>query len=262
MAADGEPSGSARQLRLGGPARRRALAIEVDVPFGVLVPPDTAILDYRIRGGYGWYFPKGDHASIGVGSYRPSRYPRLRKDLAALAQEFGLDLRTGRIGGHWIAQGLRAGPLASRRVVLAGDAAGTADALFGEGISYGILSGIVAAQTIGDWAEGSIDDLEDYDRRLRAALGPALDRLDAIARAVELSITGALIAARFSGRLREQAVDAIAGRRAPFIIDGDCALACVCALHDNVPSPTPLRSIPLSISSSSHCALCTTACAA
>jgi geranylgeranyl reductase family protein len=262
VVADGEPSAAARRLGLGVPARRRALAIEVDVPFGTAVPPDTAILDYRIPGGYGWYFPKGDHANLGVGSYRTSRHPRLRQDLALFADELGLDLQNGRVRGHWIAQGLRSGPLASRRAVLTGDAAATADALFGEGISYAIVSGVAAAQTIADWAEGSIDGLQPYDARLRALLAPALDRLDVIARTAELSITGALLAIRVSGRAREQAVDAITGRREPFFIDGHCAFACACELHGTARSPIPTGSDRTSVPSSAHCRRCTTACAA
>jgi hypothetical protein len=49
-----------------------------------------------------------------------------------------------------------------------------------------------------------------------------------MARVAELSITGALLGAHLSGWVRDRAVDAIAGRRAPFIIDGDCTLACAC----------------------------------
>lgn len=261
VAADGEPSRAARRLGLGGPARRRALALEVDVPFGSGLQRDAAILDYRIRGGYGWYFPKGDHGNLGVGSYRASQYARLRRDLASLADELGVDLQDSHVRGHWIAQGLRSGPLASERVVLAGDAAATADSLFGEGISFAILSGIAAAQTIGSWADGTISSLRPYDRRLRAALGPALGRLDAIARAAELSITGALVAVRFSSWVRERAVDAIAGRRAPFAIDSLCEVACACELHAAWLQDGPVAPISASLRSH-HCVGCSARCAA
>lgn len=227
VVADGEPSRAAHQLRLGGPAKRLALALEVDLPFSASLGRDTALLAYGMPGGYGWYFPKGDHANVGVGSYRTGQHHRLRDELARFARDLGLDVRDGRVGGHWIPQGLRTWPLATRRVVLAGDAAAAADSLFGEGISYAILSGVVAAQTIGAWSDGTIDDLRPYDRRLRLVLGPALGRLHAIARAAEVSITAALLAVRLSQRVRERAVDAIVGR-GPFVIDGNCELACVC----------------------------------
>lgn len=69
--ADGEPSRLARGLGLGGPARRQALALEVDAPFAA-PGPDIAVLSFRFPGGFAWYFPKGDHANVGVGSHRRS----------------------------------------------------------------------------------------------------------------------------------------------------------------------------------------------
>lgn len=199
---------------------------------------------------------------MGVGSYRRSEIRRLREDLARFTSELGLDLAQARVRGHWIPQGLRPGPLASRRVVLAGDAAATADALFGEGISYAILSGIAAAQTIGDWADGRLPDLSPYDARLRAALGPTLDRLDVIARAVELSVTATLLGVRLSTQVRERAVDAIAGRRAPYAIDAHCELACACELHASVSTITASATGASTRPMHGHCRLCSAACAA
>lgn len=229
--ADGEPSTLSRRLGLGGQARRLSLALEVDLPFAPDWPSDTSVLSFDTPGGFAWYFPKGDHANVGVGSYRIRDGANLRNGLDRFVRSLGLDLRDGRIAGHWIPQGLRQGSLASARVALAGDAAATADAFFGEGISYAILSGVVAAQAVGNWASGELADLRAYDGRLRAALGPALGRLDAIARIADVSPPTALLAIRLSSWARERAVDAIAGRRAPFAIDDSCELACVCGLR-------------------------------
>jgi geranylgeranyl reductase family protein len=228
IGADGEPSRIARCLGLGGAARRRALAIEVDLPFAERLPVDKAILDYRVPGGFAWYFPKGDHANLGIGSYRASRHASLRAELRRFVNDLGFDPDQGRVQGHWIPAGLRRGPLATPRVLLAGDAAATADPFFGEGISYAVLSGVVAAQAIGDWATGPLADLRPYDARLRRALGPALGRLGWMARLAELSALLALTAVRFSPVVREAAIDAIAGRRPPFAPDGYCEVACVC----------------------------------
>lgn len=228
IGADGEPSHVGRWLALGGAARRRALALEVDLPFAERLPVDTAILDYRVPGGYAWYFPKGDHANLGIGSYRASRHGSLRAELRRFIRDLGLDPGQGRIRGHWIPAGLRCGPLSTRRVLLAGDAAATADPLFGEGISYAVLSGVVAAQAVGEWATGSLSDLRPYDARLRRALGPALGRLGWIARLAELSTSLPLAAVRVSRVVREAAIDAIAGRRPPFAPEGHCEVACLC----------------------------------
>ena len=233
VAADGDPSGIARRLGLGGPAARRALALEVDMPLSSELPPDTAILSFGIRGGYGWYFPKGDHANVGAGSYRDTDPTRLRAALDRFAQSIGLDGTDGRVAGHWIPQGLRRGPLASRRVLLAGDAAATADPLFGEGIAYAIVSGIAAADAIAELEAGRATHLRGYDRRLRELLGPGLRRLELAALAAESSMTLAMGAIRLSRGVREIALDAITGRRPPFAVDAHCELACACGIdHD------------------------------
>jgi len=239
--ADGEPSRLAREVGLGSAPARRALALEVDLPFAPGVPPEAAVLSFDVRGGYAWYFPKGDHANVGIGSYRASKAAALRGGLDRFSRSLGLDSRAGRLAGHWIPQGLRRGPLASPRIVVAGDSAGTADPLFGEGISYAITSGVVAAQTIGLFASGQIPDLRPYDARLRQTLGPALGRLGAVARAAEASMTLALLGLRFSAAMREVAIDAVAGRRAPFALDHDCDLACVCVLPRE---PRPVETLP------------------
>lgn len=229
VAADGEPSHVARWAGLASPARRQALALEADLPLVDALPRDTAILAYGVRGGYAWYFPKGDHANVGIGSYRPARFGSLRAELTRFARGLDLDPGRRRVRGHWIPSGLRRGPLATRRVLLTGDAAATADPFFGEGISYAILSGVVAAQAIGDWAAGSLGDLRPYDARLRGVLGPAHREQRWIAGLAEVSPLLSLAAVRLIPWVREVAIDAIAGRRAPFRPEGQCEAACLCA---------------------------------
>ena len=229
VAADGEPSHVARWAGLASPARRQALALEVDLPLANTLPRDTAILAYQVAGGYAWYFPKGDHANVGIGSYRAAQHRSLRARLTSFARGLDLDPGGSRVRGHWIPSGLRRGPLATRRVLLAGDAAATADPFFGEGISYAILSGVVAAQAIGDWAAGSLADLRPYDARLRGVLGPAHRELRWIAGLAELAPLLSLAAVRLVPWVREVALDAIAGRRAPFRPEGQCEAACLCS---------------------------------
>jgi flavin-dependent dehydrogenase len=229
VAADGEPSHVARWAGLASPARRQGLALEVDLPLADALPSDTTILAYGVRGGYAWYFPKGDHANVGIGSYRPARFGSLRAELTRFARGLDLDPGRRRVRGHWIPSGLRRGPLATRRVLLTGDAAATADPFFGEGISYAILSGVVAAQAIGDWAAGSLVDLRPYDARLRGVMGPAHRELRWIAGLAEVSPLLSLAAVRLIPWVREVAIDAIAGRRAPFRPEGQCEAACLCA---------------------------------
>lgn len=237
IAADGDPSAVARRVGLGGSPARHSLALEVDLPLATEAPPDTAILSFAVPGGYAWYFPKGDHANVGVGSYRGTRgrgpeHDELRAALTRFAAELGLDGATVRVSGHWIPQSLRIGALASPRVALAGDAAATADPLFGEGISYAIVSGAAAARAVGDWQAGRLADLRPYDGRLRELLGPVFGRLTRAANGAEHSMTLAMLGIRLSRWVRETAVDAIAGRPGPFAVDHGCRLACTCGLSD------------------------------
>ncbi len=218
VAADGEPSRMAHRLGMASGAARLALALEVDTPLPAMPPPDTAVVSFTLPAGYAWYFPKRDHGNVGVATARSDRYGGLRDELARFAATLGLDLAGERVRGHWLPVGLRRGPSASRRVVLVGDAAATADPLFGEGIAYALYSAQVAATAIADWCGGSVPDLRVYDTRLRGGLGPTFSRLGGIARAVELSPTAVLVALRASAAAREVAVDAVAGRAAPFAL--------------------------------------------
>ena len=218
VAADGEPSRVAHRLGLASPPSRIALALEVDLPFSATLPPGTAIVSLSVPGGYAWYFPKRDHASVGVASARPGHYRELRSDLARFARGLDLAIENDRVRGHYIPVGLRTGPLAGARVVLVGDAAATVDPLFGEGIAYAVHSAGVAARTVEDWAAGRVPDLRAYDARLRATLAPAFGRLDMIARMVDVSATAVLLALRTSEAARDVGVDAVAGRRAPFAL--------------------------------------------
>ncbi len=158
--------------------------------------------------------------------------------------------------------GLRVGSVASERIVLAGDAAATADAMFGEGIAYALLSGVVAAQAISEWSVGAMPSLRGYDGRLRRALAPALGRLGLIAAATEASTSAALLAVRLSSTVRDRAVDAIGGRSAPFDIDRHCEVACACELHEDDELASASMVIAHQTAGKRHCAGCTMACAA
>lgn len=218
VAADGEPSRVAHRLGFATPPRRLAFALDIDAPPSATVPRHTAVLSYSVGAGYAWYFPKGDHANLGVASARRDRRTALREDLMRFAATLGLDLAGDAPHGHWLPIGLRRGPLASRRVVLAGDAAATVDPLFGEGIAYALHSARLAAETIEEWSSARIPDLRAYDGRLLRSLEPAFTELGRIAHAVELSTSAVLLALRASEAAREVAVDAIAGRRRPFAL--------------------------------------------
>lgn len=225
IAADGEPSGLAQNLRLGGSSARRSLTLSAMVPLSASKPDDTAVVSFGAGQGYAWYFPKGDHASIGVGSAmaadRRSRSVHLMRDAVdRFAERAGIELEGGQLTGHWVSQGMRRGPLASRRSMLVGDAAGMADPLLGEGISYAIRTGSMAAQALRDIADGRAADLRPYEEHLRATFRGSMRRLRLATRIVEWSPTLALGAARLSPWVRAYGANVVSGQRAPFAFDG------------------------------------------
>jgi geranylgeranyl reductase family protein len=223
LAADGEPSSVARRLGLGGTSARRSLALAIDTPFASTVPRDTAILSLTVPGGYAWYFPKGGHASVGVMSSWVGTAETfsgvLKPALDRMLNDLGLSASDGHVAGHWIPQALRQGSLASRRVILAGDAAATADPLFGEGISFAMQSAVVASAAIADMESGAIMDLRPFESRLRASFKPPMRRLRLAVAVADRSPTLALAAVRLSPWVRGYAEDAVSGRRHPFKFD-------------------------------------------
>jgi flavin-dependent dehydrogenase len=99
--------------------------------------------------GYGWVFPKREHLSIGVCTM--GNGVNLNAGLARYLGALGLD-RPEHVERHgfFITLGPRAEGVARGRVLLAGDAAGVADPVTGEGISAAIESGTLAARAILD----------------------------------------------------------------------------------------------------------------
>ncbi|MGE0256738.1 MAG: geranylgeranyl reductase family protein [Alphaproteobacteria bacterium] len=127
---------------------RHAFALEGIVPLGDIGRRPALTLDLgRVDGGYGWLFPKADHVNVGIGSF--ARETTLSKSaLIAYARD--------RLGTHRV-EDIRGFPLgmggehyrpSHPRVLLAGDAAGMAEALFGEGIHNAVASGRAAAAAI------------------------------------------------------------------------------------------------------------------
>ena len=152
VAADGATGPTARMAGWTEPlASVPALDAEVEVLPSVLARfADRARFDLGTpAGGYGWIFPKADHLSVGVGVFtRGAVRRRLRDELARYLHAVGLgEASVRRVRGAPIPVRPRRDP-ARGRVLLAGDAAGLADPLTGEGISLAILSGRLAAESL------------------------------------------------------------------------------------------------------------------
>jgi flavin-dependent dehydrogenase len=120
--------------------------------------------------GYAWIFPKNEHLSIGVGTWRASSKLKLHDYLDRFIEKQP-DLKGSMVTkGHLLPLGGRVDRFDSGRVVLAGDAAATADPLTGEGIAHAIHSAILAAEEIGAAFARGDTNLSNYSRRVNKAI--------------------------------------------------------------------------------------------
>jgi geranylgeranyl reductase family protein len=125
--------------------------------------------------GYGWSFPKKNHLSIGLASFR-----KVKVDFKQLYREYLTDtlgikeVISEQMHGFQIPVSPRIDGFVKKNVFLVGDAAGFADPLTAEGISNAIFSGIMAAEAI---IEGNLDPVlsaEIYNNKLHESLIPEL----------------------------------------------------------------------------------------
>jgi geranylgeranyl reductase family protein len=166
VACDGATSAIRRNAGLAVHERgARALAVRgyyaterpLEGMFSIYVPLEvggTTLL------GYGWVFPIGERlANIGVFYFQPrgvSFIPNLRVAMESFIHElrlrsrrrFGEIERLGRLAGGSVSVNFDAGRCARGGLVLAGDAASTADPFTGEGIGPALEGGAWAAHYI------------------------------------------------------------------------------------------------------------------
>ena len=147
IGADGVNSIVAKTL--GFPQPRVGVALEVEVyvrdNFDNCIDFDFNVLPQ----GYGWVFPKSDHLSCGVFTLRRN-FPQIRRYYERYIQQktFAHQISESTLSGHLIPLGPRSKKLNTSRAILVGDAAGLADPLTGEGISFAVRSGLLAAKSL------------------------------------------------------------------------------------------------------------------
>lgn len=148
IGADGAHS-AVRRLAFGHRSLVGAVAIEALVPREHCNHYPGMTFDFgAMRHGYGWLFPKGDHVNAGLyvwrqGKGRPAR-DALRDYVRARLGTDRLEAVQGYPEGTWAGRV----PPGIGQVLLAGDAAGMAEPLLGEGIYGAIVSGQEAAAAI------------------------------------------------------------------------------------------------------------------
>ncbi|RCS28265.1 geranylgeranyl reductase family protein [Polaribacter sp. WD7] len=125
--------------------------------------------------GYGWSFPKKNHLSIGLASFRKVKVDFKQLYREYLTETLGIkNVLSEQMHGFQIPVSPRTNGFVKKNIFLVGDAAGFADPLTAEGISNAIFSGIMAAESI---IEGNLDEKESakiYNNKLETSLIPEL----------------------------------------------------------------------------------------
>jgi flavin-dependent dehydrogenase len=95
-----------------------------------------------IRTGYGWVFPHGDRVAVGLGGLAPGEGRGVRECFGSFLDFLGLSRDwLARSRAHLLPYGNFLADPVHHRVLLAGDAAGLVENLFGEGIYYACAAG-------------------------------------------------------------------------------------------------------------------------
>ncbi|MEX2356363.1 MAG: geranylgeranyl reductase family protein [Thermaerobacterales bacterium] len=179
VGADGGQGMTARHI--GSPLRRWCGAVEWEYPLTEEehVSRWAGALDFdfsAVRDGYGWIFPKQAHLSVGLGVLR-ARRQRLPNLLKAYMHRNTLDPEREVLTRHGASLAIspqgRIGRAHSRRILLAGDAAGLTDPFSGEGIYYAVRSGQIAAGVLAGQAAGR-PQLHLYQAELNSVIGEDL----------------------------------------------------------------------------------------
>jgi geranylgeranyl reductase family protein len=176
IGADGANSSIARFV--GQPSLKTIVALQYEV---VLSEPQNHVDVYfhqDYEGGYGWFFPKGKTANVGVGivSSKTPRLPDLLGNFLDILreskklQEIQIVSKTG---GSIPCESYQGGLF--KNVLLIGDAAGHAHPITGAGIFNAVLGGQIAGRIAAEAIErGDLRYLENYETQWRETFGKSL----------------------------------------------------------------------------------------
>jgi geranylgeranyl reductase family protein len=169
VAADGAISTVGSVLGMERPVFLRG--VQIEAPLVRPLNKTMVFLSRDLKGGYGWLFPKGNVANVGLGvASEPDLNPRkLLDQLADTLVSQGLigPGRLSRTGGLIPVSGMRS-KLVLDNVVFCGDAAGLTHPITGAGIPQAVLSGDLAGKTIGAALKtGDLAHLKRYEDEVR-----------------------------------------------------------------------------------------------
>jgi len=138
----------------------------------------------EIYGGYGWVFPKGRTANIGIGMRMKRGARRMDHLKQALDAFVGRLVKAGKVLNEKPTS-IQAGsipvggPLRSQSdmIIMAGDAAGQTDPITGAGIPQAVVCGAIAGRTAARTLQREdLKDIMKYEATWRKIYGDPLDR--------------------------------------------------------------------------------------
>jgi geranylgeranyl reductase family protein len=173
--------------------RLLAIALEAEIPHDwgqghESLRPEIGHLEYAVKQGYAWVFPKAGHLSVGAGTFgRRSAEGKGEASKSELAEwivgylnALGVPKQCDQIEFHGHPLPIWGGsePVAawSGRLLLVGDAAGLVNPLFGDGISYACRSGALAGKILAEQRG------EEWTEILRQEFGAGHDAALSIAK--------------------------------------------------------------------------------
>ncbi|MCH7413950.1 geranylgeranyl reductase family protein [Belliella sp. R4-6] len=124
--------------------------------------------------GYGWCFPKKNHLSIGVGTFK-KRKINLREHYQSYLKVLGIDkIVSEEAHGFQVPISPRTDGFVKKNVFLTGDSAGFADPLTAEGITNSLYSGGLAGKAIANNFANEDRAATEYIESLNERLLPEL----------------------------------------------------------------------------------------
>ena len=160
-------------------AMRRATAATIEVKIAAAdfpEPVDRPILYIGfLDAGYGWVFPNGDHLLVGICGLR-RKDTHFAKLFRTYLDVLGVDpAAISHQRGHPLPYGSFLHDPVHANALLAGDAGGYVEPLFGEGIFYALCTGMYAGQAVDHALNNGTAPGPEYLRRLHHTVLPELN---------------------------------------------------------------------------------------
>lgn len=167
IAADGAAGSLNKWLGFKDLKRQYAASLETSTMQG-----ETLNFDFgNVKKGYIWSCPNAQGYSISIASLKGDGSKNLKSILTDYAQACGVDVKTTQITESVLCPWDGEHKLHTENALVAGEAAGLADPLSGEGIRPSIYSGVKAAEAIDRALAGESQALAQYTQKINEEWG-------------------------------------------------------------------------------------------